>query len=619
MANLPDYVAMAKPNPLENRAPWWKNTAQTYAGIMLWFVFWTQIPGSNATESNPAGLLACGFGTALAALFLAALLCHILFYVVPGKLGMKTGLPLYIVGTSTYGVYGGFLMPGFLMGLLQYGWLAVNAWGSGILFTNMISGSSTVAEATAQPMFYVIAIAWACAAAFIGLKGIKYVAGVATWFPIIPIVVLIALFVKTMDGIKDFDPAKVTAQAPAAAEEVVPAAEEAAPADAAPEEAAPVASEATADEVAEDAAPAAEVAEAAAPAEEASPIAEIVEKAESAAADVTEKAQEVAAGAVETVKEAAEEVKEATTEVVENAQEAAAEAVETVKEAAGEVTEAAGEVAAAAAEAVAEATTPAEIKPLGKLAIFNLMAIYILGFFATAGAAGCDMGAANRNSTDIQLGGLVGILGSTVFAGGLSLAIYAGAYGQGLCSGPIGWTTDLMNVIMGDTWGKVFMFALAIAAFPSACFCSMIAANSFKTTLPKVPPFITCGLGVLGAIALIVTKYAGDAPVIFGTIGASFGPICGAMAADYILSGFKWNGPRAGFNPAGWISWFFGFVVGAYDFFLFLQERYDLSILPNLEMPCPPLLACIVGFVLYFILAAIGCKTRTLPMEETNA
>jgi hypothetical protein len=31
---------MAKPNPLENRAPWYKNTAPTYAGIFLWFVFW---------------------------------------------------------------------------------------------------------------------------------------------------------------------------------------------------------------------------------------------------------------------------------------------------------------------------------------------------------------------------------------------------------------------------------------------------------------------------------------------------------------------------------------------------------------------------------------------------
>ena len=37
------------------------------------------------------------------------------------------------MGTSTYGVKGGFLMPGFLMGVLQFGWLAVNAFFAGTL------------------------------------------------------------------------------------------------------------------------------------------------------------------------------------------------------------------------------------------------------------------------------------------------------------------------------------------------------------------------------------------------------------------------------------------------------------------------------------------------------
>ena len=39
------------------------------------------------------------------------------------------------------------------------------------------------------------------------------------------------------------------------------------------------------------------------------------------------------------------------------------------------------------------------------------------------------------------------------------------------------------------------MYLLAIAAFPSACFSAFIAANSFKTTLPTVNPFITVGIG----------------------------------------------------------------------------------------------------------------------------
>ncbi len=48
MASLPNYVAAAKPVPQANRSPWYKSTAQTYAGIMLWFVFWESVPSSGA-------------------------------------------------------------------------------------------------------------------------------------------------------------------------------------------------------------------------------------------------------------------------------------------------------------------------------------------------------------------------------------------------------------------------------------------------------------------------------------------------------------------------------------------------------------------------------------------
>src|SRR3974377_1062124 len=115
----PAYISSATPNPAEKRAPWYANTAPTYAGIFLWFVFWQDAAKAGA----PGGTLAPGLGWALVSVVISALVCHFLFYLVPGLLGMKTGLPLYIVGTSTFGAQGGFLMPGFLMGVLQFGWL----------------------------------------------------------------------------------------------------------------------------------------------------------------------------------------------------------------------------------------------------------------------------------------------------------------------------------------------------------------------------------------------------------------------------------------------------------------------------------------------------------------
>ena len=193
---LPDYVSMAKPNPAENRAPWYKNTAPTYAGIFLWFVFWSQAL-SGGGSGAPGGVLGQGIGVALLGLVVAALLCHFLFYLVPGLLGMKTGLPLYVVGTSTYGTQGGFLMPGFMMGVLQFGWLGVNSYFASLALAPLFGGSAAAAK--------IIAVIWAIVAAFVGLKGIQYVAKVATFLPLIPLAILLIMLIKTLGGLGDFN------------------------------------------------------------------------------------------------------------------------------------------------------------------------------------------------------------------------------------------------------------------------------------------------------------------------------------------------------------------------------------------------------------------------------
>jgi cytosine permease len=233
----------------------------------------------------------------------------------------------------------------------------------------------------------------------------------------------------------------------------------------------------------------------------------------------------------------------------------------------------------------------------------------IVGFFATAGAAGVDIASSNRNTKDVHLGGLVGVAGATIFTGCLALLIVAGTYGTGLMDGKdVTLTpTALMEAIVGAGWTKFCWLMLAIAAFPPACFSSLIAAASFKNTLPQVNPFISVGIGTACSIALVLTGWAGDAAGVFGFIGASFGPICGAMTADYLLSGCKWPGPRAGFNPAGWISWAIGFIVGVWPV---LGPKLNVSF----QIPCAPVAAIVVGFVLYALLAKIGLLSSTLEM-----
>ena len=117
---LPDYIAKASPNPPSNRAPWYVNTAPSYAGIFLWIAFYNDIAKGTITQ---ASLLSC-----MVAIAIAGFLCYLLYYRVPAMLGMQTGFPLYVVGSSTFGTTGGYLMPGLLMGLLQIGWFAVGTF-----------------------------------------------------------------------------------------------------------------------------------------------------------------------------------------------------------------------------------------------------------------------------------------------------------------------------------------------------------------------------------------------------------------------------------------------------------------------------------------------------------
>jgi cytosine permease len=440
---------MAKPNPMANRSPWYKNTAPTYAGIFLWFVFWS---------GYGANVLGAGIGAALVGLVLAAIICHTLFYLVPGILGMKTGLPLYIVGTSTYGTQGGFLMPGFLMGVLQFGWLGVNAYFSALAINASCGGT--------EVGWRIIAIAWAALAAFAGLKGIKYVAKVATYLPLIPLVILLILFIKSAGGLGQFEPSKALAQ-----------------------------------------------------------------------------------------------------------------------------------------------FEPGKA-PASFLAVLGVIITLVVGFFATAGAAGVDFGMNNKDAADVQMGGLVGIAGAIIFTAGLSVLIAAGAAGKGIIGGKTADVDFMSNLLGSGAIGKLLGLLLAISAFPSACFSSLIAANCFKTTLPKVNPFVSVGVGTVVSIILAVTRAAGKLQDVFGLIGASFGPICGAMLVDFLLSGKKWAGPRAGWNLAGWISWAVGFVVGI----------LPNSLMGRLQVPFQlgPVYAFIVGAVVYFLLAKAGMEPPVVPIETAE-
>ena len=170
---LPDYISRAVPVPQEKRAPWYVNTAPSYAGVFLWVAFYQSMAEGTISRA--------GIGVCLLGLAVAGLLSWALYYYAPAMLGMKTGYTLYVVGSSTFGTRGGYLMPGLLMGLLQVGWFAVSTFYS----TKYILSGFRADAPAGSPLFILVAVLWGCLMGYIGVKGIKYVARVALYLNLI--------------------------------------------------------------------------------------------------------------------------------------------------------------------------------------------------------------------------------------------------------------------------------------------------------------------------------------------------------------------------------------------------------------------------------------------------
>ena len=456
MANgtLPSYLASAQPNPAANRGPWYANIAPSYFGIFMWIAFYNALGKS---------LELGGLDVALGGLVVAAVLSHFLFYKVFAILGMKTGYPLYVVGSSTFGTTGGLLFPGIFMGILQIGWYSVGTYFATDLvlqaFGQKVSTVYGPGSGEFSALFVLVAIAWGYIFASFGAFGIKYVAKVSSYLPWVATAMLAIAAVCAIPHVGQF------------------------------------------------------------------------------------------------------KLPEATTSTV------------------------------------------------APLAAACLVAQMVIGFFATAGAAGADFGTAARSENDVSMGGLTGITLSIIMAGGMALIIVAGAQGA---SPSQDFSVAGSLSIVSPGLARIMLLLLAIGSMAPACFCSSIIGNSLSTMIPsmgRVP--LTLGGATIG-ILLAATGAAGNLAPFFGLIGASFGPICGAIVADYLLSGKKWVGPSEGVNIAGYAAWVVGFLVGISnnDLVTKMLGGEGHEILPGWHPAA--VYSFIVGFIVYAVLAKAGLEPKTV-------
>jgi cytosine permease len=232
----------------------------------------------------------------------------------------------------------------------------------------------------------------------------------------------------------------------------------------------------------------------------------------------------------------------------------------------------------------------------GTIGFLNVLTI-VIGYFATAGAAGADFGMNNANKKDVLLGGLFGIVGGALIAGGLPILSVAGYLGRNAGPQSYDYTAAISSV---GALAPVMFFLFAIASMVPTCFSSFIASNSFSTMLPKIPRTVSTFAALTVSVLLAVTGVANNLVGFFSLVGASFGPICGAMAADYIISGRRWSGPRLGINWPGCIAWLVGFLVGIPEHLPGLPTSWVKADNPS------GLYSFVVGFIVYFVLAKAG-------------
>ena len=191
---LPDYISKAVPNPASNRAPWYTNTAPSYAGIFLWVVFYMEIAVGTIDRA--------GIGLSMLALAggrpaqLRSLLSR------PGHAGDADRLPL---------------VRGRQFDLRHQGRLPDARPADGPAASGLVLGEHLGLDDLHPEGLRIEAgpgpcpssrwrAIWAYAMAYVGVKGIQYVAKFSLYLNMIPLLMILVVFFKTASGVPQFVP-----------------------------------------------------------------------------------------------------------------------------------------------------------------------------------------------------------------------------------------------------------------------------------------------------------------------------------------------------------------------------------------------------------------------------
>lgn len=242
-----------------------------------------------------------------------------------------------------------------------------------------------------------------------------------------------------------------------------------------------------------------------------------------------------------------------------------------------------------------------------------LIAQLTVGYFATAGVAGVDFGQSARGRRDVIIGGIVGIVLPVVLSASLTLIAVAGAHV--LQPNLASYIFSDALPIVSPTLARVMFLLFAIMTMPSTGFCAFIMGNSLSTMIPRVPRLAWTLAGATIGTTLAVLGVAGNLEPFFGLVGASFGPVGGAIVADWLLSGRRWAGPRPGVSLPGYAAWGIGFIVGL------LNNSFIAGLIGRTLLPAwhpTGVYSFVAGFAVYWLLARAGLTREPITLPGSS-
>jgi cytosine permease len=296
----------------------------------------------------------------------------------------------------------------------------------------------------------------------------------------------------------------------------------------------------------------------------------------------------------------------------------------------------------------------AEVVSNGEVQAFAMTIQLIVGFFATAGVAAVDWGAASRDARDVRVGGLVGVAFAAFLLATIALVTVAGAQGRrpspaldrereaearltqarsmrrglnpiverarrdldqarrelrtlGVADYSLG---AVLQHGVGGPAGGAMLLIFGLGSMAPAVYAGFVLGQRFAAAWPILPRPTWTLIGCLASLPLIAFKEPSKWWTWYGPIGAAMAPLAGILAADFVRSRGRWLGPRPGVVLAGPVAWLVGFAVG-----LLPQIGRALRLGRWSQAEPAAVFAFLAAFVVYWALISFQPNPASRPGE----